>query len=110
MQWRQVRKILSSLAAGAALLGAGYDFEANATMGVAFQGLKQSASQFSSREGQLHGPRVVLPNGRFLACDPVCICVSCIGHPNSPKHHKVAVASGGRAWEAAGAEGLDLGE
>ena len=36
----KMRKILSSLAAGAALLGAGYAFEANATMGVAFQGLK----------------------------------------------------------------------
>ena len=42
-----MRKIIMLLAAGAALLGAGYAFEANATMGVTVEGLKRQADSFS---------------------------------------------------------------
>jgi hypothetical protein len=85
----KMRKILISLAAGAALLGAGYAFEANATMGVAFQGLKQPASQFSPVEkADCTDQGWFCPKGASLQCDPVCICVSCVNHANPHKHHK----------------------
>jgi hypothetical protein len=45
-----MRKIITLLAAGAALLGAGYAFEANATMGVTVEGLKRQADSFSRVE------------------------------------------------------------
>ena len=84
-----MHKILISLAAGATLLRIGYAFEANATMGVAFQGLKQPASQFSPVEkANCTDQGWFCPTGASLHCDPVCICVTCIGHPH--KHHKVA--------------------
>jgi hypothetical protein len=85
----KMRKILVSLAAGAALLAAGYAFEANATMGVAFQGLKQPASQFSPVEkADCTDQGWFCPKGAALQCDPVCICVNCAGHPNPHRHHK----------------------
>ena len=64
-----MRKILISLAAGAALLGAGYAFEANATMGVA-QGLKHQARQFSRSSRPIAPSRDVLPQGRGPAMRP----------------------------------------
>jgi hypothetical protein len=88
-QWREkMRKILISLTAGAALLGAGYAFEAHATMGT-FQGLKQPANQFSPVEKADCAERGwFCAKGATLQCDPVCVCVSCAVHPNSHKHHK----------------------
>ena len=84
-----MRKILISLAAGAALLGAGYAFEANATMGIAVQGLQQSAGPLSPVEkADCVEPGWFCPKGAALQCDPVCICVSCAYHINPHKHHK----------------------
>ena len=84
-----MRKILISLAGGAALLGAGYAFEANAKMGIAVQGLQQSAGPFSSVEkADCVEPGWFCPKGAALQCDPVCICVSCAHHLNPHKHHK----------------------
>jgi len=84
-----MRKILISLAAAAALLSTGYAFEAHATMGVAIGGLKQSASQFSPVEkADCEGQGWFCPKGATLQCDPICVCVSCIGHPNPHRHHK----------------------
>ncbi len=84
-----MRKILISLAAGAALLGAGYAFEANATIGVAVQGLQQPARQFSPVEkADCVEPGMFCPKGAALQCDPLCICVSCAHHANPHKHHK----------------------
>ena len=84
-----MRKILISLAAGAALLGAGHAFEANATMGVATQGLKQSARTFSPVEqADCSGQGWFCPKGASLQCDPVCVCVTCGSHPLPHRHHK----------------------
>jgi hypothetical protein len=84
----KMRKILILALAGAALASAGYAFEANATMGVA-QGLKQSARAFSPVEqADCTGQGWFCPKGATLQCDPVCVCVSCVGHPNPHRHHK----------------------
>jgi hypothetical protein len=85
----KMRKILISLAAGAALLGAGYAFEANATMGVDAGGLKRQAGTFSRIEqADCTEPGMFCPKGAALQCDPLCICVSCAHHANPHKHHK----------------------
>jgi hypothetical protein len=84
----KMHKILISLAAGAALLGAGYAFEAHATTGT-FQGLKQPANLFSPIEkADCAEQGWFCAKGATLQCDPVCVCVSCAGHPNPHKHHK----------------------
>ncbi len=84
-----MRTILTSLAAGAALLAASYAFEANATMGVAADGLKQSARQFSPVEtADCAGQGWFCPKGATLQCDPICVCVTCGAHPLPHKHHK----------------------
>lgn len=84
-----MRKILILVLAGVALLGAGYAFEANATMGVAVQGLQQSARQFSPVEkADCVEQGWFCPKGAALQCDPVCVCVSCAHHMNPHRHHK----------------------
>jgi hypothetical protein len=85
----KMRKILILALAGAALLGAGYAFEANATMGAAVQGLQQPARQFSPVEqADCTGQGWFCPKGASLQCDPVCVCVTCGSHPLPHKHHK----------------------
>jgi hypothetical protein len=85
----EMRKIIMLLAAGAALLGAGYAFEANATMGVTVEGLKRQADSFSRVEkADCTEPGMFCPKGAALQCDPLCICVSCAHHANPHKHHK----------------------
>ena len=84
-----MRKIVILLATGVALLGAGYAFEANATMGVAVEGLKRQSDSFSPVEkADCTGPGMFCPKGAALQCDPLCICVSCAQHANPHKHHK----------------------
>ncbi len=84
-----MRNIVILLAVGAALLGAGYAFEASATMGTAVHGLQRPGRALSPVETvDCTEPGMFCPKGAALQCDPLCVCVSCSQHLNPHKHHK----------------------
>jgi hypothetical protein len=83
-----MRKIVILLAAAVALLGAGYAFEANATMGAGLQGLQLPANSFSPVEkADCAEQGMFCPKGATLQCDPLCVCTPCARHVNPHKHH-----------------------
>ena len=78
--------ILVAIAA-TALLGLGYEFEANATMGSVLQGLQGPVETLSPVEkATCDEEGVFCPKGSSLKCDPNCVCSAC-GSPARPHRH-----------------------
>ena len=83
-----MRTFVILLAATIGLLGLGYAFQANATMGV----LQRPAATFWPVEkADCVEQGFFCPKGSTLQCDPFCICAKCGGaaHPAQPTHRHV---------------------
>jgi hypothetical protein len=82
-----MRTLVILLAAATALLGLGYVFQANATMGV----LQRPAESFSPVENaDCVEQGFFCPKGSTLQCDPFCVCAKCgAAHPAQPTHRHI---------------------
>ena len=82
-----MRTFVILLAATTGLLGLGYAFQANATMGV----LQRPAATFSPVEkADCVEQGFFCPKGSTLQCDPFCVCAKCgAAHPAQPTHRHV---------------------
>jgi hypothetical protein len=83
----KMRTFVILLAATTGLLGLGYAFEANATMGV----LQRPTESFSPVEkADCVEQGFFCPKGSTLQCDPLCVCAKCgAAHPAQPTHRHV---------------------
>ena len=82
-----MRTFVILLAATTGLLGLGYAFQANATMGV----LQRPVETFSPIENADCAEQgFFCPKGSALQCDPFCVCAKCgPTHPGQPAHRHV---------------------